>query len=281
MKKIENIYANKKSQKAYTALKNKLLPLYQKAQQNQMQEQNTVKTSNVETKIIEKDKIAYIYVDSFDMSYYEEDKKKLFDFYEKVKNYDNVIFDFTQNGGGGMFYFNDLIVAPNIDEILYTGVYELMQSGKYNLQFFGEDNFEPISKLPKLPNMNQEDLKELDLMLKSVYFVEPSKEQKTLKGKIWILVNENVFSSSEYAAMFSKATGFATLVGERTGGDGIGSDPLPITLPNSGIIVRYSPIYGITTDGTNSQEFGTEPDIYTKEGKTYLQTCIDAIKNEK
>lgn len=129
--------------------------------------------------------------------------------------------------------------------------------------------------------MNQEDLKKLDLMLKSVYFVEPSKEQKTLKGKIWILVNENVFSSSEYAAMFSKATGFATLVGERTGGDGIGSDPLPITLPNSGIIVRYSPIYGITTDGTNSQEFGTEPDIYTKEGKTYLQTCIDAIKNEK
>ena len=281
MKKIENIYANKKSQKAYTALKNKLLPIYQKVQQNQTQKQNTVKTSNVETKIIEKDKIAYIYVDSFDMSYYEEDKKKLFDFYEKVKNYDNVIFDFTQNGGGGMFYFNDLIVAPNIDEILYTGVYELMQSGKYNLQFFGEDNFEPISKLPKLPNMNQEDLKELALMLKSVYFVEPSKEQKTLKGKIWILVNENVFSSSEYAAMFSKATGFATLVGERTGGDGIGSDPLPITLPNSGIIVRYSPIYGITTDGTNSQEFGTEPDIYTKEGKTYLQTCIDAIKNEK
>ena len=95
------------------------------------------------------------------------------------------------------------------------------------------------------------------------------------------MVNENVFSSSEYAAMFSKATGFATLVGERTGGDGIGSDPLPIVLPNSGIIVRYSPIYGITSDGTNSQEFGTEPDIYTQKGKTYLQTCIDAIKNEK
>ena len=155
-----------------------------------------------------------------------------------------------------------------------------MQSGEYNMQFIGEDGFESSSKLPKLPKINQEDLKELDLMLESVYFIQPSQKQKMLKGKLWILVNETVFSSSEYAAMFSKATGFATLVGERTGGDGIGSDPLPILLPNSGIIVRYSPIYGTTADGTNSQEFGTEPDIWVEQGKTYLQTCIDAIKKQ-
>jgi len=276
MEKIRKVYADEKAKKAYTALKNKMLPIMQKS----TTQQNTQKRSNVETKIIEKGKIAYIYVGSFDMGYYEEDKKKLFDFYKQVQYYDNVIFDFTENGGGGMFYFNDLIAAPNIDKILYTKVYELMQSGEYNMQFFGEDGFESSSKLPKLPKINQEDLKELDLMLESIYFIQPSQKQKMLKGKLWILVNETVFSSSEYAAMFSKATGFATLVGERTGGDGIGSDPLPILLPNSGIIVRYSPIYGTTADGTNSQEFGTEPDIWVEQGKTYLQTCIDEIKKQ-
>ena len=278
MEKIRKVYADEKAKKAYTALKNKMMPLTQK---NVELQKSQNKKNNVETKIIEKGKIAYIYVDSFDMGYYEEDKKKLFDFYKQIENYDNVIFDFTENGGGGMFYFNDLIVAPNIDKILYTKVYELMQSGKYNMQFFGEDGFESIKKLPKLPKINQYDLKELDLMLESMYFIQPSQKQKMLKGKLWILVNENVFSSSEYAAMFSKATGFATLVGERTGGDGIGSDPLPVLLPNSGIIVRYSPIYGTTADGTNSQEFGTEPDIWLQKGKTYLQTCIDEIKKQK
>ena len=33
---------------------------------------------------------------------------------EQIKDYENVIFDFTMNGGGGMSYFDDLIVAPNI-----------------------------------------------------------------------------------------------------------------------------------------------------------------------
>ena len=141
MEKIRKVYADEKAKKAYTALKNKMMPLTQK---NAELQQSQNKKNNVETKIIEKGKIAYIYVDSFDMGYYEEDKKKLFDFYKQIENYDNVIFDFTKNGGGGMFYFNDLIVAPNIDKILYTKVYELMQSGKYNMQFFGEDGFESI-----------------------------------------------------------------------------------------------------------------------------------------
>ena len=77
--------------------------------------------------------------------------------------------------------------------------------------------------------------------------------------------------------MFSKATGFAALVGQRTGGDGIGEDPIPIVLPNSGLIVRYSAVYGVTADGTGSQEFGTEPDFYSAEGESALDTCLRMI----
>ena len=112
------------------------------------------------------------------------------------------------------------------------------------------------------------------------YTVEPLNNEKMLNGKLWILVSENVFSSSEYAAMFTKATGFATLVGTRTGGDGIGVDPIPVVMPNSGLIVRYSPVYGVSYDGSGSQEFGTEPDIISPDGEDALTTCLKIINNK-
>lgn len=288
MKKLADAYGNELSTESYKRMGNIFWPVYDKvqayyeAQENEEtvvdeDDINSQEYKNVQTKIIEEGKTAYIAVNSFDMSCYTEDKKVLFDFYEQIKDYENVIFDFTMNGGGGMSYFDDLIVAPNIDKPLSADVYELVKAGSLNEEFIEVSTMDDISNLPELPKMNQDDLKELDAMLKNTYEVKPSNESKMLNGKIWILVSENVFSSSEYAAMFTKTTGFATLVGTQTGGDGIGSDPIPVVMPNSGLIVRYSPIYGITSDGTGSQEFGTTPDIISPEGEDALTTCLKAI----
>ena len=100
-------------------------------------------------------------------------KKVLFDFYEQIKDYKNVIFDFTMNGGGGMSYFDDLIVAPNIDKPLSADVYELAKAGSLNEEFIEVSTMDDISNLPELPKMNQDDLKELDAMLKNTYEVKP------------------------------------------------------------------------------------------------------------
>lgn len=291
MKKLADAYGNELSAKSYNRMGNIFWPVYDKvqayykAQENEKTEEdegniNSQVYQNVQTKIIEEGKTAYIAVNSFDMGCYMDDKKLLFDFYEQVKDYENVIFDFTMNGGGGMSYFDDLIVAPNIDKTLSADVYQLAKAGSLNEEFIEVSAMDDISSLPKLPKMNQDDLKELDAMLKDTYEVKPLNESKMLNGKIWILVSENVFSSSEYAAMFTKATGFATLVGTQTGGDGIGSDPIPVVMPNSGLIVRYSPIYGITSDGTGSQEFGTTPDIISPEGEDALTTCLKEINKK-
>ena len=177
-----------------------------------------------------------------------------------------------------MSYFDDLIAAPNIDSPLSTDVYMFMKAGEYNGNFIDLSNFLPISEAPSLPRMNPDDLAEFDLYVPITYQIEPLSKEKMLQGKLWMLVSENVFSSSEYAAMFTKATGFAALVGRTTGGDGIGIDPNPIVLPNSGFVVRYSPIYGVTPDGASSQEFGTEPDVVSPEGETPLETCLKAIE---
>ena len=74
---------------------------------------------------------------------------------------------------------------------------------------------------------------------------------------------------------------YCLLYTSQTGGDGIGTDPIPVVLPNSGLIVRFSPIYGVTQEGLGSEEYGTTPDIVSPEGETPLETCLRAIREGK
>lgn len=282
---LAEAYGNELSSSSYDRMQDIFWPVYDKVQSwydtgEGTEDYNEEDYSNVETKIIDEGKIAYINVKSFDMAYYTQDKETLFNFYKEIKDYDNVIFDISTNGGGGMSYFDDLILSPNIDKPVSADTYGLAKAGELNDKFYGVSEWEDITNMPDLPNLNKEDMKSMDVMTKDQINVEPLSDTKMLNGKIWMLVSENVFSSSEYAAMFAKATGFATLVGTRTGGDGIGSDPIPVVMPNSGLIVRYSPIYGVTYDGSGSQEFGTEPDIISPDGEDALTTCLKAINGE-
>lgn len=279
-------YGDPKSQASYAGLSAIVQPIQERVQQyydklesdKDDDQMDREPLANVETRIIEEGRIAYIAVNSFDMQYYEADREILADFYQEVRDYEHVIFDLTNNSGGGMSYFNDLIAAPNIAAPLSCQTYELAKKGELNQQFIDFSTYQPIDELPPLAQMNQADLAELDVFCPQTYTIEPSGEGKMLQGRLWMLVGPNVFSSSEYAAMFSKATGLATLVGERTGGDGIGEDPVPIVLPNSGLIVRYSAIYGVDSTGAGSQEWGTEPDIYAAEGESALDACLRAIE---
>ncbi len=256
-------------------------------QQPQLQEQIKI-FENVETQIIKKDEIAYIAIHTFDPNYYEESKTKIFDFYKKVKDYPHLIIDLCDNCGGGMSYYNDLIVAPNITEPLTVPTYFFMKGGAINKTLIDFDEVEevegltvePIENVPQLVRLNEEDKAEFDYFIKQDYVIEPLGEEKQFKGKIWMLVNENNYSSSEYAAMFTKASGFATLVGRTTGGDGIGIDPCVFVLPESGFIVQYSAIYGTTSDGASSEEFGTTPDILCAENEDPLEKCLECIKKE-
>lgn len=291
MQKFSTAYNNDKSVENYGKMKaitdpayNKVMAYYDAAETAQDtgtgSAADNVRThiDNVQTRIIQEGRIAYIKIDSLlPSNVYGEDKKQLFDFYGTVKDYDNVIFDFTDNGGGSMNYFNDLIVSPNIDTTLKCNAYKLIKAGENNGIFLDFNDYRPISEFPGLPLMNQDDLSDVDLFHEIEYTTEPLGKEKMLKGKLWLLVSDTVFSSSEYAAMFSKATGFMTLVGTRTGGEGIGSDPLPIILPNSGLIVQYAAEYGALPDGSGSQEYGTMPDILSPEGESALDTCLRAI----
>lgn len=237
---------------------------------------------NVSLEIIEEDNIAKVTINSFDMSLFEEDKKILFEYYHKIQNYKHIIFDIRQNTGGGMEYFNELVMAPFIDEKVSVPVYIFMKNGEITKDtlsaHMGNDiDWKPMSEVPALVGLNKDDRLELDYFYQFSYEIEPSSENINFTGKMWMLVGSNNYSSAEYAAMMAKESNFATLVGENTGGDGIGIDPTFIVMPKSGFVVQYSPIYGTDANGVNSEEAGTSPHIYSTDELDAFEACMNSI----
>lgn len=110
--------------------------------------------------------------------------------------------------------------------------------------------------------------------------VKPNKDSIRFKGKIYLLVDRGVYSSAEAMASFSKESGFATLIGERTGGDGIGFDPMQVLLPNTGYVMRYSYALGVTESGSINELEQTTPHIVCNpdtRGALIDQPCIQEV----
>ena len=115
--------------------------------------------------------------------------------------------------------------------------------------------------------------------VESTLSVEPAAERAPFHGRIWVLVGPAVYSASESFAVFCQETGFATLVGSPTGGDGIGAlDPVFLQLPNSGILVQFTMMFGLNGDGSSSEETGTTPDILSPAGEPALVTALRAME---
>lgn len=122
--------------------------------------------------------------------------------------------------------------------------------------------------------------------------------QKNKEFNRFLLVDENVFSTAETFTMLCKQNGFATVIGEKTKGEGFGLTPLSLQITNSNYTGKYNKknavIKGIKItipveapinekgeiDYENS--YNTTPDILC-DGKDALQIAYKQIEilNEK
>ena len=248
-------------------------------------------SNNIETRIIEPGRIAYVNILSMSHATMRLDRETLLDFYHHIADFDHLIIDIRQNGGGDARFFSDLVIAPNISEPLEYHFYMLMMDGGHNRRLLetwfgswwedtpGYSTFRPIHDdlLYRLIYLNADDAQMLEFYWARHGLIQPSQAEAIFGGKIWLLVGERNFSASEQAAAISRQTGFATLVGETTGGDGIGINPLVLALPNSGVVVRFSPVYGTDPLGRNNQEFGTDPHVFNRPRRDALQTTLELI----
>jgi len=277
-----NVINNPKTEKLY----GNLLNIEKKHRNiNSIQSEYKDGANNVITKIILPGEIAYIKINIFLQDFVQTDYKIITDFFREVSDYKNLIIDITDNGGGSDYYWMQNIVAPLIKNRLSFDEYLLFSSSTNNAPYLEDSgisiNSKTIDELPHFDNINQDDLKQFTNFFSAEVSVEPDENNIDFNGKIWTLVNNDVYSASDSFSEFCVATHFSTLVGKKTGGDGIGIDPVYLILPNSSLAIRYSMLYGLNLDGSSNQEFGTTPDYISPDGETPLDTCLKLIEIRK
>lgn len=236
--------------------------------------ENKTQSSEIVISIYD-EKTAYIKIDSFELTNYQKDKETLETFFAQITDIPNLIIDLRGNSGGSDLYWQNLIVRFNAKEDLITERYFLFNQSELIDQY--------ISAL----GISKNEIDTLPEPLLSRYrnhFTRYTTDTKKFEaaenpysGTIWILVDDTVYSSSENFVMFCKNSGFAILVGTSTGGDGGIADPLLVSLPNSGLIIRFSVFYGLNGDGSGNEANGTMPDIVISENEDALKKCLELV----
>lgn len=232
--------------------------------------------SVISTEILKGGKVAYIKIPGFGLTNYQRDKSVLADFFAEISQVPNLIIDIRGNSGGSDLYWEDLIVAPNAARELVSERYYLFHANDATSAYVSANEI-TVKDMALAKDMILSEYADTF----SGYTVDTAKfapAENPYKGKIWVLVDDKVYSASENFAMFCKNTGFATLIGTATGGDGGIADPILLSLPKSGLIVRFSMFYGLNADGSGNELYGTAPDVAISESEDALETCLRLIE---
>ncbi len=266
------------------------LPLFQnrlnnisesfKTKNNDIINKSLLDGNAVSFKIIESGKTAYMSISSMAIPT-DTEYSKIINFYKNIKSYQNLIIDIRENSGGDDYYWVKMIVPPLLKNSMSCSFTILHRNGSYAEKFL-ESRGVVLSDISALP-IKSDYPPEYKTMFSRFYndsgIIEPA-DSVGFGGKIYILTSSKVFSSAETFAMFCKQTGFATLVGTKTGGDGGGIDPIEIILPNSKLVVRFPIGMTLNSDGSSNFEKKTTPDVLIEANEDALQRALSIINGE-
>lgn len=235
-------------------------------------EVNKTYSKNLMTENIIKDKLAYIRIKSLIGSQYiNQDKDIVINYLNEIKDYPFLIIDIRGNGGGDSGYWQNFLLPKIVDKKYETKNYLFIKSGELYEKIFRQERFDNDIKTFLDNSSFNDDVKEIlsnfDGYTTWNMSVEPSEGSIHFKGKIYLLVDNGVYSSAEMLASFCKETKLATLVGSRTAGDGIGFDPMQVDLPNTAFVMRFSNVMGVTESGSINELDQTVPDIIVQESE--------------
>ncbi len=246
---------------------------------NQFKQEKSKTSENIETLFFQKESIAVIRIKSFMFSNIEKDKAKIKSFVKEIENYKFIIIDIQGNSGGSSNYWSRYLVPYFTSKSINFYRIFAIKKGKLNKYYYPNCFETDFSVFSNLENKSQELTVDFYSIFKSQDTVH-SKSSKNLKGKIFLLVNEEVVSASEDFAYFCKVSKWAKVVGTTTLGDGICGEPVLLRLPESGIVISYPALVGLNPDGTWNFETKTVPDIYIggKDSRERLKNFITYIK---
>lgn len=217
-----------------------------------------------------------ITVKTFQHEVVERDRDVIWQAIAQYPDAENIVFDISNNSGGDTNYWIENIVAP-FGEDYALGMRMYYRDSPRNRQFIDKlfDESFPLAKV-EAPAAWAEELG-LDSVIVGELQIKGTPRIQS-NAKRWLIVNGNVYSSAETFVCFCKSTGWATVIGTQTGGDGVGFDPPLLLLPNSGLLVRFSIVAGESPGGGMNIE-GTAPDVELKTGS--IGYFLEYIRNER
>ena len=287
---IAKMYEKDNVRRRYN-INNETVKRYVNANMKRDDEVNKTYSKNLMTENIIKDKLAYIRIKSLiGGQYINQDKDIIINYLNEIKDYPFLIIDIRGNGGGDSGYWQNFLLPKIVDKKYETKNYLFIKLGKLYEKIFRQERFDNDVKTFLDNSSFSDDVKKIlsnfDGYTTWNMSVEPSEDSIHFKGKIYLLVDNGVYSSAEMLASFCKETKLATLVGSRTAGDGIGFDPMQVDLPNTAFVIRFSNVMGVTESGSINELDQTVPDIIvheSEEDKTgYLenQRIIKAVMRD-
>ncbi len=229
--------------------------------------------------------VAYVKLDSFKSMRKEPGRAAAFErFIDEHADARAVILDLRGNTGGSSVLWSDEILGAMLSSGISTEVYYGLNANETTRDFI-DAKIEPISTIfpgERAPANVFDELRrgEINALYRREEFID-GKRKRPLTAKIYMLVDRDVYSSSEMFAAWAKASGWAVIVGEQTGGDGIGVDPFPAVLPNSLMAVRFPWILGASSDGAINEQEGTIPDVVTTWQVEDWRGRCDAVQRMK
>jgi len=210
----------------------------------------------------------------------ERDEHIIADYLNQLPAVEHIIIDITGNPGGSSLYWENVITAPFGGS--WTGSYRIFyQDSPINRQYYGDLELLPISQIT-IPSFAEQ----LGAELYETVQWNTDYGQTTLEqgagAKRWVLTNGG-YSAAESFAGFCKLTGWATLVGKPTNGDGLGGNPLLLPLKNTGLLVYFTTAMAENPDGTLNAQQGITPDhvLLPKDDRSPLELCLDLIREEQ
>jgi C-terminal processing protease CtpA/Prc len=220
-----------------------------------------------------------------------------------IADFDNLIIDLRGNPGGHHTHFDQIVLPKFMHRYVAYAGYVLYTDGHYSRlsqemfmndrylhgDYWGRDGVirQRVVSLANTPVAGAEDF---SLAFRVEYVVRPSQSRRRwiggfnrdvgFSGKTWLLVDGRTASGAEAASALLKYSQAATLVGEPTMGI-IGTtytpDTILMSLPNTGILVRFDIAYYTCPQGHPLQGYGITPHFPNREGLDALETVLAMI----